>query len=73
MFMVSSMSPVSCSGGMACAIYCSPVLISIQADKQTLQEELERQLSEKDKEIAILTSENEVGQMASYSWVTRCD
>ena len=40
----------------------SPVLLTFQADRQALQEELERQLNAKDKEIAILTSENEVGQ-----------
>lgn len=46
---------------------CSPVLVSFQAHKQTLHKELERQLSEKDNEIAILTSENEVGQ--TYTWL----
>ena len=45
----------------------SPVLLTFQADKQALQEELERQLSKKDNEIAILTSENEVGQ--PYTWL----
>ena len=40
--------------------------INFQADKQALQKELERQLSEKDKEIAALKSENEVGWI--YTW-----
>ena len=38
-----------------------PVL-NFQADKQALQEELERKLSEKDKEIAELNLENKVRQ-----------
>ena len=35
--------------------------INFQEYNQALQKELERQLSEKDKEIAALKSENEVG------------
>ena len=44
---------------MALSIYMYSYYI--QADKQALQKDLERQLSEKDKEIAALKSENEVG------------
>ena len=40
--------------------------INFQSNYQALQKELERQLSEKDKEIAALKSENDVGWM--YTW-----
>ena len=37
------------------------VVLNFQADKQALQEELTRRLRQKDEEIAVLSSENEVG------------
>ena len=37
------------------------VVLNFQADKQALQEELTRRLCQKDEEIAVLSSENEVG------------
>ena len=38
----------------------SLVVLHFQADKQALQEELTRRLHQKDEEIAVLSSENEV-------------
>ena len=50
----------------------SLVVLNFQADKQVLQEELTQRLRQKNEEIAVLSSENEVGDVwfpNYFAWI----